>query len=258
MQNDASSNGPLPKTEEEAVRVADAARERGVTAAPLGGVAIFMRCPSAARPPLQREYKDIDLVTSRSMITRLIELLEGMGYSAEKRFNAMNANQRLLFWDHTNDRQLDVFVDRFEMCHKFDLRSRLTVDPGASTLPLADLLLTKMQVVEMNFKDMKDLAALLQDHPLTENEEGINVEYVTKLTRNDWGLQRTIEVSIGKIRDGDHLSQLRAEQPTYDLAQQLDGLAQVMNDAPKSTGWKLRAKVGERKRWYEVPEEARL
>jgi hypothetical protein len=192
------------------------------------------------------------------MVTRLIELLEGLGYTADKRFNSLNAKERLLFWDEQNGRQLDVFVDRFEMCHKFDLRARLTADPGASTLPLADLLLTKMQVVEMNLKDMKDLAALLQDHPLTPDEEGINVDYVTKLTRSDWGLQHTIEVSTGKIQHDENLSRLRADGAKYDLSQQLADLVQVMSDAPKSTGWKLRAKVGERVKWYELPEEARL
>jgi hypothetical protein len=249
--------GPLPITEEEAARVTSAAREREVVAAPLGGVAVYLRCPSAARPPLQRAYKDIDLVTSRSMVSRLVELLEGLGYAGDKRFNALNAKQRLLFWDEQNGRQLDVFVDRFEMCHKFDLRSRLTADPGASTLPLADLLLTKMQVVEINLKDMQDLAALLQDHPLTRNEQGINLEYITKLTGDDWGLQHTLEGTIAKIRDGDNLSKLRAEQPAHDLAEQLDGLGCAMNEAPKSTRWKLRAKVGERVKWHELPEEAK-
>lgn len=234
-----------------------AARERGVTALPLGGIAIYLRCPSASRPPLRREYKDIDLVTSRSMVQRLSSLLEDLGYEADKRFNALHGNQRLFFWDGQNGRQLDVFVDRFEMCHKFDLRGRLTVDPGATTLPLADLLLTKMQIVEVNLKDMRDMATLLQDHPLTRDEQGINVDYITGLTRNDWGLQHTLEVTIARLKGEDNLNELKAEEPRYDLYEQLDALAQALQDAPKSTAWKIRSKVGERKRWYELPEEAR-
>lgn len=248
---------PLPRIEAEAERIAAAARERSVTAPALGGAAIYLRCPSAARPPLQREYKDIDLVTSRSMVQRLTALLEELGHAPDKRFNALHGNQRLFFWDEQNSRQMDVFVDHFEMCHKFDLRKRLTIDPTASTLPLADLLLTKMQIVEMNFKDMQDIAALLQDHPFTQNEEGINLAYITDLTRNDWGLQHTLEGSIGRLRQEENLSRLIAPDARYSLAEQLDTMARAMDDAPKSTGWKLRSRVGERVRWYELPEEAR-
>jgi len=248
---------PLAKTEDEARRIAAAARERGVTAQALGGVGILLRCACATRPPLQREYKDIDLVTTRSMVDRLTGLLTGLGHEPDKRFNALHGSQRLFFWDEQNGRQLDVFVDRFEMCHSFDLRRRLAVDPTASTLPLADLLLTKMQVVELNHKDMQDMAALLQEHPFTENEEGINIRYITELTRNDWGLQRTLEKTIERLSVTETLAELSATEPRFSLADQLSTLADAMMSAPKSTGWKLRSKIGERKRWYELPEEAR-
>jgi hypothetical protein len=206
---------------------------------------------------LKRAYKDIDLVTSRPMTQRLTDLLVELGHAPDKRFNALHGGQRLFFWDERNGRQLDVFVEKFEMCHIFGLRDRLAVDPAAPALPLADLLLTKMQVVEVNQKDMQDMAALLQDHPFTENDEGINLAYVTGLTRADWGLQHTLEKSIERLLEEESLRQLRAEEPRYDLAEQLRTLAQAMQDAPKTTGWKLRSKIGERKRWYELPEEAR-
>jgi hypothetical protein len=253
----ATQDGPLAQTQAEAERVTAAARERATTAALIGGVAVFLRCPSASRPPLQRDYKDIDLVTTRSMSQKLGQLLEELSYAPDKRFNAIHGGQRLFFWDERNGRQLDIFVDRFEMCHKFDLRSRLALDPIAPTIPLADLLLTKMQVVEMNLKDMQDLAALLQDCPLTDNEEGINLDYITKLTGNDWGLQHTLEKTIEKLREEENLSRLAAENPRYALADQLDALAEALLNAPKSTSWKLRSKIGEHKRWYELPEEAR-
>jgi len=248
--------GPLVQTEAEAERVTTVARERGVTAALVGGLAIFLRCPSAHHPPLQRSYKDIDLVTSKAMVQRLTALLEELGHQTDKQFNALQGGQRLFFWDERNQRQLDVFVDRFDMSHGFDLRSRLALDPSAPTLPLADLLLTKMQVVEINLKDMQDIAALLQDHPLTRDETGINLEHITGLTRNDWGLQRTLEKTAERLQEPEILPQLRAHEPRYDLVEQLNALVAALREAPKSMGWKLRDKVGERKRWYELPEEA--
>ncbi|GAC1510176.1 MAG: hypothetical protein NVS2B16_09940 [Chloroflexota bacterium] len=255
--HDAMQNGPLSRAEAEAGRVTAVARERGIVTVTLGGAAVFLRCPSASRPPLQRECKDIDLVTTRSMTQRLSGLLEEIGYAPDKRFNALHGSQRLFFWDEHNSRQMDVFVDRFEMCHTFDLRNRIALDVAFSTLPLADLLLTKMQVVELNFKDMQDIAALLQDHPLTDDEHGINLGYIVDLTRTNWGLQRTIEGTSEQLGLADNLARLVAEEPRYALEEQLRLLQHAMDQAPKSTGWKLRARIGERKRWYEVPEEAR-
>jgi hypothetical protein len=191
------------------------------------------------------------------MVRKLGEVLERLGYAPEKRFNALNGNQRLMYMDHINGRQMDVFVDRFEMCHKFDLRQRVAADPDGLTLPLADLVLTKMQIVEINFKDMQDTAALLQDHPLTDDETGINITYITRLTGSDWGLQRTLEITLTRLEEGENLARLQAESPRFPLESQIAQLREAMQGAPKSTGWKLRAKVGERVKWYEVPEEAR-
>ena len=256
MDAPGGSAGPLVQAEAEAERVTTAARGAGVTAPLVGGLAIFVRCPSAHRPPLQRPYKDIDLVTSKGMAQRLTVLLEELGYQPDKRFNALQGGQRLFFWDAQNQRQLDVFIGKFEMSHNFDLRDRLAIDPTAPTLPLADLLLTKMQVVEINLKDMQDIAALLQDHPLTRDETGINLEYITGLTRNDWGLQHTLEKTAERLQDPEILPRLRAPEPRYELVGQLNTLVRAMQEAPKSMAWKLRDKVGERKRWYELPEEA--
>lgn len=252
-----SQSGTHTRTEVEAQRLAQAIRDSDTAAVLIGGVAVFLRCPSAASLPLRRDYKDIDLVTVRRMTQKLTTLLEEHGHVPDKRFNAIHGSQRLFFWDEQNGRQLDVFVDRFEMCHQFDLRDRVGRDPTGTTLPLADLLLTKMQVVEMNFKDMQDVAALLQDHPLTDSDEGINVDYITQLTRSDWGLQHTLELTLVKLRDDDTMSKLAVDRPRYSLATQLDDLGRAMRDVAKSTTWKLRARIGEHKRWYELPEEAR-
>jgi hypothetical protein len=252
-----AGQGPLPKTQDEAIRITAAAGERGITAQTIGGLGVFMRCPSASLSPLERAYKDIDLVTTRSMTQRLGVLLEGLGHAPDKRFNAITAGQRMFFWDERNSRQLDVFIDRFEMCHTFDLRDRLKIDPSAPTLPLADLLLTKMQVVEVNQKDLQDMAALLQDHPFTDDEQGINIKYITGLTGSDWGLQHTLEKTIERLSREDALTSLKGQTPRFSLSDQLKRLFDAMQAAPKSIGWKVRSKIGEKKRWYELPEEAR-
>ena len=60
----------------------------------------------------------------------------------------------MLFYDTANGRQLDVFVGTFHMCHELDLGKRLAEHPSA--LDAADLLLTKLQIAEINRKDIVD------------------------------------------------------------------------------------------------------
>jgi len=209
-----------------------------------GGVAVALRCPSAAAAPLAREYKDIDVVTVGSGRDATAALLESLGYVADREFNVLHGARRLFFWDPANERQLDVFVDQARLCHEIDFRPRIAV--SGRTLPLADLLLMKLQVVETNEKDLIDVCAILADHDLSEDESGVNSAYLAALAAGDWGLWRT----LGMVAE-------RGE----DFARGLDGfdrgelVAGRLERAPKSRGWKMRARIGERKRWYELPEE---
>ena len=91
-----------------------------------------------------------------------------------------------------------MFLDRVELCHKIDLLPRLGI-PGA-TLPPADLLLMKLQVVETNDKDFRDMAALLVDQPLADHDDdAINVDYLCGLAARDWGLWRTMTMVARRL-----------------------------------------------------------
>jgi hypothetical protein len=166
-------------------------------------------------------------------------------------FNALHGQERLLFFDEEHDRQVDVFVGAFSMCHKIQLDERLTVDP--ISIPLAELLLTKLQVVELNEKDIRDTLALLHDHPVGDTDgDVLNGARVAELCAVDWGLWRTIT---------QNLNVCRAFADSYDvpdraiLDERLDELLERIDREPKARGWKLRARIGDRKRWYELPEE---
>jgi hypothetical protein len=110
-----------------------------------------------------------------------------MGYEANERFNAMNVGRRLLFYDLPHGQQIDVFVGTFEMCHKIAIAGRLDQDP--ETVPLAELLLTKLQIVQLNEKDLEDLWAIVYHHELAENDaDAINAKFLATLLAADWGL----------------------------------------------------------------------
>ncbi|HEY2073176.1 MAG TPA: hypothetical protein VGG88_06350, partial [Gaiellaceae bacterium] len=225
-----------------------AAREAGLTLRLIGGVAVHVRS-AGLHPALTREYKDLDFATSKKSAGDLQKLLRDMGYEPHLGFNAMNGRERLLFYDDPNQRQVDVFVSSFRMCHEIPLEKRLGVDE--ETVPLAELLLTKLQIVELNEKDVRDTVALLLEHEVTEDDAGVNASRVAALTCEDWGLCRTITHNLETVRQ--HLGNYPVDRDL--VAGRLERLIERIEGEPKSRGWRLRAKVGERKRWYELPEE---
>ena len=161
----------------------------------------------------------------------------------------MNGKERLLFFDNPNERQMDVFVSSFRMCHEIPLEERLAVDED--TVPLAELLLTKLQIIELNEKDVRDAVALLLEHEVTEDDSGVNAARIAELCADDWGLWRTITHNLDAVES--HLVAYDVDRER--VAGRLRRLQERIEEEPKSRGWKLRAKIGERKRWYELPEE---
>jgi hypothetical protein len=235
----------------EGKRLLAQASEKGVPLRLLGGVAICLRAPGNLAPAFARDYVDIDFVAEKRSARAATELFRDAGYVPHVAFNALHGGERLLFFDEHNDRQVDVFVGAFSMCHKIQLGERLTVDP--ISIPLAELLLTKLQVVELNEKDIRDTLALLHDHPVGDTDgDVLNGARVAELCAVDWGLWRTIT---------QNLNVCRAFADSYDvpdraiLDERLDELLERIDREPKARGWKLRARIGDRKRWYELPEE---
>ena len=187
---------PLANVNEEAIRVAGAITQAKVPLRLIGGGAIYLRCPSARQADLRRAYADLDFVGLGERGIEFRRFFEGLGYEPNSWFNKLHGRTRLLFWDKTNGRQADVFLDRMNMCHVLDFRSQLEIDP--QTLSLADLLLTKLQIVEMNRKDLIDVVALLIDHAIGSGDgEEINGAHIARLTAGDWGLYRTAHTESG-------------------------------------------------------------
>lgn len=242
---------PLADPVAEGTRIAEAAAERGLPLRLLGGVAVAVLCPSSRKPPLRREYGDIDLATTGSAKKDVAKLIESLGYAGDREFNMLHGHRRLFFWDGVNERQVDVFVDEANLCHRVDLKRRIEVRP--LTLSLADLTVLKLQIVETNEKDYLDLCALFADHELSDDESGINVTYIASLAASDWGLWRTLGM-VAERSEG-----FARELPAFDagerVVERLRRLQTRLDSVPKTRGWKLRSRVGDRKRWYELPEE---
>jgi hypothetical protein len=248
---DTVDDGPLADPLAEARRVAHAIEQRGISVRFVGGLGVALTCDAARRSPLARTYEDLDLAGRSKERKRIIELLESLGYEADREFNALNSDRRLLLHDRRNDRSVDVFIDEAELCHTIDLRDRLD-QPGPALSP-ADLLLLKLQVVETTRKDLTDILAILVDHEVTaEGAPGVDVSYLAALVSHDWGLWRT--TTMVARRAADFATKLEGFQHAATVRARVEQLIEAFDAAPKSRGWRLRARVGDRKRWYELPE----
>jgi hypothetical protein len=239
----------------EARRICEQANDRRVHVRLLGGIAIWLRSPDAVRAQLGREYADIDLVTVRKHSKPLRDLLESLGYVPDKMFNATQGDRRLYFNSAEGAYHLDIFVDKFVMSHELDLGPRLETEP--LVLPASELLLTKLQIAELNQKDAADTAMLLLGHELADRDGPgmLNVAYVAEVCGQDWGFYTTVSDNLAKTQallDG-ILPDAEQRRVVADRATKL--LAEL-EAAPKTRGWRRRAKLGRRVRWYETPDEA--
>jgi hypothetical protein len=230
-------------------RVVDAARTRGLVLRLLGGVAIFLQAPDG-KPLLPREIRDIDLVTPKGSKRAVLELFRTLGYVEDEVFNAFHGAHRQIYVDVENRRKVDVFVGAFSMCQEIPIAERLDREP--LTVPLAELLLTKLQIVELNERDERDIYNLCYHHEIDPG--GIEGELIAELCARDWGLWRTCKGTIERCQTdlGGYALDDRQREV---IDARLSRLWATIDAAPKTSKWRWRAKVGERVRWYEEPEE---
>jgi hypothetical protein len=223
----------------------------GVRLRAMGGVGVGMRAPRADTA-LQRGYADIDLAAPRKTRRELEDALAGAGLTAEREFNALHGSRRQMWWTADGTLHVDVFLGEFAMCHRLDLEPGLAGSGPA--LAAADLLLTKLQVVELNLKDAQDAAALLTTHELAEEEreDSISLLRLRDVLAGDWGFYTTVTDNLERVpaviaAHAPHLAEALGARCREILAD--------LERAEKSRAFRVRARIGRRKRWYDVPEE---
>jgi hypothetical protein len=240
----------------EARRLAEGASQAGIPLRLLGGLAVRVLCPDF--PPRLRRDQDIDFGCLSKGRQKVAAYLEEAGCEPDRRFNSLNGDRQMYF-SAPSGRPIDVMVDRLTMCHTLDFRPKFGTLP--LTLDVADLLLTKLQIVELNEKDARDIVQLLAAFPVTGDSPGegtleIDRDRFCKVLASDWGWWRTVTDNLNK------LPLLVSENPQllptpspHDPLRTAARLAEVADATPKSMQWKMRSKVGDRVRWYELPEE---
>ncbi|MDA4122872.1 MAG: hypothetical protein OK456_06820 [Thaumarchaeota archaeon] len=242
---------------DEAKRIMEQAEQKKITLRLFGGISFYFRCPSAKHRTLQRNYVDVDFMGRAKQSGEIKRLFMDLGYAPRERFNAMQGSRRLIFNDIPRQRRVDIFLDVFEMSHKFNFKDRLELD--RYTLSLADMLATKLQIVEINEKDIKDIISMFIDHDVVDDStshETIDGRFLAKLCSEDWGVYKTFSINLDRIPGAVEAHGLDDSEKKLVLERTLR-LRNMIEEAPKSVKWKMRAKVGERVRWYELPEADR-
>jgi hypothetical protein len=243
----ASAHDPLP----EALALARGAAATGLGLKLLGGLAVRVLCPEY--PPRLRRDQDIDFACLTKERKKIAAYLETSGCEPDRRFNNLSGHQQMYF-TAPSGRPIDVMVDQLTMCHTLDLRPSFSRQP--LTVDAIDVLLSKLQIVELNEKDVRDIVHLLAALPLGGEGVSLDADRFCQLLGADWGWWRTVTGNLAKLPG------LIAEKPelipagaAFDPLDQIQRLSQLAADTPKTVKWRLRAKAGDRVRWYELPEE---
>ena len=248
-----AESSPVTDIVQEAQRIVNSAQQNEIILRLFGGIAVRFHCPSATHRQLARKYADIDFMGLRRQSRGMKKLFTDLGYTPRDLFNRLHGDTRMIFNDIANGRRVDLFLDVFEMCHKLDLKDRLTIN--TPTIPLADLLFTKLQVIEITEREYRDVISLVHDHEIGDSDspETINGQYLSKLCAEDWGIYKTLTTNIVNILNALPNYELESNDQEF-VTKRLQELQTRIENTPKSMKWKMRAKIGEKRQWYELPE----
>jgi hypothetical protein len=241
-----------------ALELVEAARQQGLELRILGSLAYRLHCPAniSLFEEMQRDLTDVDLAASGTQRKDVRRFLEARRFVIDQDLLVTTEGKRYAFHDPRSSMVVDVFFDELFFCHPIPLRDRLGLD--YPTITPTDLLLEKMQIVEINPKDLKDSLVLLLEHPLDPaNPDAIDAVYIARLLAGDWGFYYTVTQNLETLRShvGDYGALESGEQAL--VGERVSQLQNAIEVEPKTSKWKLRARIGRRKKWYqEVAEKS--
>jgi hypothetical protein len=244
------------KFENELKRIIEASDHAGIILRVIGSLAFQMHCQKYGylQAVMGRAYTDIDFAAYHRQAKEIQLLMANLDYHENREVFIVSQGNRAIFERPEVGLHIDVFYEKLDFCHVISWKDRLEVDHPS--IPLAEMLLEKMQIVRINEKDVVDTIMLLLEHPLgDEDKEIINIKRVAELCSTDWGLWRTTTINLDKVRQmAQGYEQLTVEQKEkIDL--QVTAAKARIDQEPKSLSWRLRARVGDRVKWYKDVEE---
>ena len=239
---------------QEMYRLVEAANAKKIQLRAIGGLAVQTH-NKTKHPLFTREFADLDFCIPLKQRREFEAFMPEVGYSPHRQFNVLNGDQRQIYYHNATDMKVDIFVGHFEMCHKIPLEERLNADP--TTIPLAELLLSKAQIVELNRKDAFDLTSILLNNQTGEGDnETINLKILAQLGSADWGLYKTTSLNLDKVEAMLNKNEIPLNDDEKSLViSRINDIRRTFVTMPKPMAWQLRDRVGTRVKWYIEVEE---
>jgi hypothetical protein len=243
---------------DEALNLVRDAEAKGIRLRILGSIAYRLQCPNNLHffEDTKRVLTDVDFGAEKKQNRAIREFLTARGYVPDEGIYMASEGARHAYLHRETGLNVDVFADELYFCHRIPFKNRLELD--SPTICTTDLLLEKMQIVEINLKDFKDTIVLMLEHPLSHQESGkksIDTDYIADMMRQDWGFYYTFTTNLKRVPE--HFAEFPSMQDGQLklIRARIDELLTVLEAAPKTLGWKMRAKVGTRARWYQEVSE---
>lgn len=235
-------------------RLIEEGNARNIQLRAIGGLAVQAH-NKRNHPLFVRDFADLDFAIAKKQRREFEAFMPEVGYSPDKQFNILNGSQRQIYNDEKTGMKVDVFVGDFEMCHKIPLEDRLTFDPV--TIPLAELLLSKAQILELNRKDLLDITSILLNNETgNDDNETINLSILARLCSQDWGLYKTTSINLKRVEEFVQAPELSLTPEERQLiTQRVEDILHTFEAMPKPLAWQLRDRVGTRVKWYIEVEE---
>jgi len=243
---------------DEALNLVRDAEAKGIRLRILGSIAYRLQCPNNLHffEDTKRVLTDVDFGAEKKQNRAIREFLMARGYVPDEGIYMASEGARHAYLHRETGLNVDVFSDELYFCHRIPFKNRLELD--SPTICTTDLLLEKMQIVEINLKDFKDTIVLMLEHPLSHQESGkksIDTDYIVDMMRQDWGFYHTFTTNLKRVPE--HFAEFPSMQDNQLnlIRARIDELLRVLEASPKTLGWKMRAKVGTRARWYQEVSE---
>ena len=257
---------------EECISLVKKAEEKGIILRILGALAVYVhtmddeRCREIHKLRFgggTPAFTDLDLIAYSKQYSQVKKFFEEEGFIPDRMVNVLFGKKRLIYYHPQGKYHIDIFFDKLEFSHDVPFGSK----PGEGRLDLSspaitptDIVLEKLQIHEINRKDLVDLVVLLMSHELSDKEgrKLINAKYIAKLLADDWGFWYDAKVNLEKLEKfTESLKQegVLTEQEANAVAEKARALAKALEEEPKTKKWKKRAKKGTSKKWYREVEE---
>lgn len=251
---DTAKHDMLMKTEGE--RIVTEGKKLNLHLRLLGAIAFQIHCPkyNFLTAKLHRVLSDVDFAAYNTERAQIDKMMRSFDYVDQPMVTALFGHTRMIWDNKSNGLHVDIFFDKLEMNHNIPFEGRLEIEEF--TIPLADMLLEKMQIVHINEKDIIDTIMLLREHTIGDAApETIDARYLAKLLSNDWGFYYTVTTNLRHVQDRISFYPELSEGDRMDVSSKIEHLLKILENEPKTLAWKLRARVGSKTKWYKDVED---